>query len=64
MLHGGVHMWMNDLKLGALLPWTLRHGEADHESLRPAAQMPRIEYAKYDGTGNMKDAANWKCVAP
>ena len=36
-LHGGVHMWLNDLGLGALVPWTLRHRHADHESLRPAA---------------------------
>ena len=48
-LHGGVHMWLNDLGLGALVPWTLRHGKADHESLQPAAQMPRIDYPKYDG---------------
>jgi electron-transferring-flavoprotein dehydrogenase len=49
MAHGGVHMWLNDLKLGALVPWTLRHEHADHESLRPASEMPRIEYPKYDG---------------
>ncbi len=48
-LHGGAHMWLNDLGLGALAPWTLRHGGPDHESLRPAAAMPRIEYPKYDG---------------
>ncbi len=48
-LHGGVHMWLNDLGLGALVPWTLRHGKADHETLRPAAEMPRIAYPKYDG---------------
>ena len=30
-LHGGVHMWLNDLGLGALVPWTLRHGKADNE---------------------------------
>jgi feruloyl esterase len=29
---------------------------------RPLCAYP--EYAKYDGTGNMKDASNWKCVAP
>ena len=33
-LHGGVHMWLNDLGLGALVPWTLRHDKADHESLQ------------------------------
>ena len=48
-LHGGVHMWLNDLGLGALVPWTLRHRQADHESLRPAAEMPPIDYPKYDG---------------
>ena len=48
-LHGGIHMWLNDLGLGALVPWTLRHGKPDNESLRPAAEMPRIEYPKYDG---------------
>ncbi len=48
-LHGGVHMWLNDLGLGALVGWTLRHGKADHETLKPAAEMPKIEYPKYDG---------------
>ena len=49
-VHGGVHMWLNDLGLGALVPWTLHHRHADHESLRPAGEMPRIDYPKYDGT--------------
>jgi len=48
-LHGGAHMWLNDLGLGALVGWTLRHGAPDHESLKPAAQMPRIDYPKHDG---------------
>jgi electron-transferring-flavoprotein dehydrogenase len=48
-LHGGVHMWLNDLGLGGLVPWTLRHGKPDNESLKPAAEMPRIAYPKYDG---------------
>ena len=48
-VHGGVHMWLNDLGLGALVPWTLHHRHADHESLRPAGEMPRIDYPKYDG---------------
>jgi electron-transferring-flavoprotein dehydrogenase len=50
MLHGGVHMWLNDLGLGALVPWTLRHHAADHAGLRPAAEVPPIDYPKYDGT--------------
>jgi electron-transferring-flavoprotein dehydrogenase len=48
-LHGGVHMWLNDLGLGALVPWTMRHRRADHEALRPAADMPPIAYPRYDG---------------
>ena len=48
-LHGGVHMWMNDLGLGKLVGWTLRHGKADNESLKPADQMPQIAYPKPDG---------------
>jgi electron-transferring-flavoprotein dehydrogenase len=48
-IHGGIHMWLNDLGMGALVPWTLRHGKPDHESLRPAAEMPKIDYPKYDG---------------
>jgi electron-transferring-flavoprotein dehydrogenase len=48
-LHGGVHMWLNDLGLGFLAPWTLKHGKADNETLKPAAEMPEIDYPKYDG---------------
>ena len=48
-IHGGIHMWLNDLGLGALVGWTLKHGKPDHESLQPAAEMPKIEYPKYDG---------------
>jgi electron-transferring-flavoprotein dehydrogenase len=50
MLHGGLHMWLNDLGLGAIAPWTLRHRQPDHAALRPAAEMPRIDYPGYDGT--------------
>ena len=48
-LHGGFHMWMNDLGLGSLVPWTLRHDRPDHASLRPAAESPRLAYPPYDG---------------
>ena len=37
------------LGFGALVPWTLRHDKPDHESLKPAAEMPKIDYPKYDG---------------
>jgi electron-transferring-flavoprotein dehydrogenase len=48
MAHGGIHMWLNDLGLGRLVPWTLRHARPDHATLKPAAQMPRIDYPKPD----------------
>ena len=30
------------------LPFTLKHSHADHETLRPASQMKKIKYPKYD----------------
>jgi electron-transferring-flavoprotein dehydrogenase len=48
-VHGGVHMWLNDIGLGALVPWTLRHKGPDHATLKPAAEMARIDYPKPDG---------------
>ena len=48
-LHGGIHMWLESLGLGFLVPWTLKHRKADHETLKPAAEMPPIDYPKYDG---------------
>ncbi|GAB4362596.1 MAG: electron transfer flavoprotein-ubiquinone oxidoreductase [Kiloniellaceae bacterium] len=45
MLYGGL-----DLKLlGGKAPWTFHHKHADHECLKPAAQMPKIDYPKPDG---------------
>jgi len=34
---------------GGREPWTLRHPHSDHETLKPAAQMPKIDYPKPDG---------------
>jgi len=48
-IHGGIHMWLNDVGLGKLVGWTLRHGKPDNESLKPADQMPKIDYPKPDG---------------
>ncbi|HYC05131.1 MAG TPA: electron transfer flavoprotein-ubiquinone oxidoreductase [Azospirillaceae bacterium] len=48
-MHGGLHMWLNDLGLGALVGWTMKHGKPDHESLVPADQAPKIVYPKPDG---------------
>ncbi len=45
MVYGGI-----DLKvLGGKAPWTLRHTRPDHESLKPAKDMPKIDYPKPDG---------------
>jgi electron-transferring-flavoprotein dehydrogenase len=49
ILHGGVHMWLNDLGLGGLVGWTLHYRRADHDTLKPAAVMPKIDYPRYDG---------------
>jgi len=48
-LHGGVHMWLNDLRLGGVARWTLHHARADHETLVPAANARRIDYPRPDG---------------
>jgi electron-transferring-flavoprotein dehydrogenase len=48
-LHGGVVMWLESLGLGFLVPYTLKHGKPDHESLRPAAESKKIVYPKPDG---------------
>jgi len=45
-LYGGFDMWMHDL--GMRLPWTLKHGKADHESLKPASEFKPIQYPKPD----------------
>jgi len=49
MVHGGLHMWLGELGLGFLVPYTLHHRKADHETLKPADQCPRIDYPKPDG---------------
>jgi electron-transferring-flavoprotein dehydrogenase len=46
---GGAYMWLSDLGLGFLTPWTLKHGKADHETLKPAAEAKKIVYPKPDG---------------
>ena len=47
--HGGLHMWLNDLGLGALVPWTLRHAKPDNAALGPARDATPIAYPRYDG---------------
>ena len=48
-LHGGLHMWLNNLGLGFLVPWTLKHHKADHETLYRADLARPIAYPKPDG---------------
>ena len=47
--HGGLAMWLADLGLGGLMPWTLHHKKADNETLRRAQECPKIAYPKPDG---------------
>jgi len=47
-LYAGIDMWLNNLGLGFLMPWTLGHHE-DHKQLKPAASMEPIDYPKPDG---------------
>jgi electron-transferring-flavoprotein dehydrogenase len=46
-LLGGVEMWLAAFKLRT--PWTLQHRKADHDRIRPASEMPKIDYPKPDG---------------
>ena len=43
-LYGGF-----DQLLGGRVPWTLHHGKADHEALKPQEQCQPIDYPKPDG---------------
>ncbi len=45
---GGVDMWANQL-LGLSPFGTMRHGKADHESLKPIDQVKQLTYPKPDG---------------
>jgi electron-transferring-flavoprotein dehydrogenase len=47
--YSGVDMWLNSIGLGGLVPWTLKHGKPDNESLKPASQCKKIDYPKPDG---------------
>jgi electron-transferring-flavoprotein dehydrogenase len=47
-MYAGFDMWVNNLGLGFLLPWTLGHHE-DHKALKKASACTPIEYPKPDG---------------
>ena len=46
---GTVMVGVEQTLLGGKFPWTLHHGHADHECLRPASECEPIDYAKADG---------------
>lgn len=46
-LYGGVDMWLHSL--GMNLPWTLKHKQADHETLVAAKGAQAIHYPAADG---------------
>ena len=47
-IHSGINMWLNDLGLGFLLPYTLKHSKPDHLSLKKAKNSIKIKYPKPD----------------
>ena len=47
-LHSGINMWLNDLGLGFLIPYTLKHKTPDHKSLMPKNKSKKIDYPKPD----------------
>ena len=40
---------LDQILFRGILPFTLKHKHADHETLSPASKMPKIEYPKPDG---------------
>jgi electron-transferring-flavoprotein dehydrogenase len=47
-LVAGLDLWINQLGLGFLTPWTLGHHD-DHSAIKRKDQMPKIAYPKPDG---------------
>ncbi|WP_417542333.1 electron transfer flavoprotein-ubiquinone oxidoreductase [Methylophaga thalassica] len=43
----GVELWLSALHVK--FPWTLKHQQADHDSLKPKSQAEKIDYPKPDG---------------
>jgi electron-transferring-flavoprotein dehydrogenase len=48
-LYAGLDMWLNNLGLGFLVPWTFKHGHKDNEATSKAANAKPIDYPKPDG---------------
>jgi electron-transferring-flavoprotein dehydrogenase len=49
LLTGTLMVGVDQVLFGGRAPWTLRHGHADHETLKPRAEAKPIEYPKPDG---------------
>jgi electron-transferring-flavoprotein dehydrogenase len=43
----GIELWLSALHIK--FPWTLKHQQADHHSLKPKSQAKKIDYPKPDG---------------
>lgn len=48
-LYAGFDMWMNNIGLGFLVPWTFKHGHKDNEATKEASTCTPIDYPKPDG---------------
>ncbi len=46
---GGIDMWLNTIIPGVGLGYTVKHGKADHASLKRSSQAKKIEYPRPDG---------------
>ena len=46
---GGLDMWLNTIIPGTGLGYTLKHGKADYQTLKPASECAPIAYPKADG---------------
>jgi len=47
-IYGGIEMWFRAFSIR--LPWTLKHGKADNETLKPVSVSQKIIYPKPDNT--------------
>jgi electron-transferring-flavoprotein dehydrogenase len=47
---GTLYTGLDQLIFGGKVPWTLKHGHKDNETLRPAKECQPIDYPKADGT--------------
>ncbi|MGI9303395.1 MAG: electron transfer flavoprotein-ubiquinone oxidoreductase [Gammaproteobacteria bacterium] len=49
LMGGTLYAGIDQVLLRGKAPWTLKHGHSDNDTLRKAAECPRIEYPKPDG---------------